>query len=109
MSEPADADMGGVPLEKQHAELAKDSSNVTIASNGEERAAKRLKMDDSATSENGNATETAVPGEGLHDAPSEKVKSQKEENVKPIEDPARTTRPGHVDGRINGVAPVKKE
>lgn len=108
MSEHIDTDMGGVSLERQHAELANDASNVAVTSETEERAAKRLKKDDSTPSQTGAVVETTVPGEGLHEAPSEKenVNPQNGEAAKSVPE---ASRPEHVDGRVNGIAKIKKE
>ncbi|RSL69792.1 hypothetical protein CEP53_002099 [Fusarium sp. AF-6] len=101
MSEQADAQMGGVTPEPQHAEVAADASNITAADDGE-RASKRLKMNDSVPSQ-------SVPGEGLHDAPAgkdEKATNVEKEQTQESKSESKTE---HVDGRTKGVAPIKKE
>jgi tRNA-dihydrouridine synthase 3 len=104
MSEQADAQMGGVTPEPQHAEVAADASNIATAAATDdgERASKRLKMNDSAPSQ-------SVPGEGLHDAPAgkdEKAANGEKEQTQESKSDSKTE---HVDGRTKGVAPIKKE
>lgn len=106
MSEQADADKGCVAPERQHEVLANDASNITIDSNDGERAAKRLKTDFSFPPE-------SAPGEGLHDAPASKdtkenIGPSNGENVTQAEE-SKARNVDHVDGRVKGVAPIKKE
>ena len=63
--------MGDAPS-LQHAEMVADSSNLVAALDSDERAVKRLKMDEPVSVSGGNNMnnmQPLVPGEGLHDAP----------------------------------------
>lgn len=112
MSDQADTNMGGASPERQHAELANDASNITMTTQPEERASKRLKMDHSEPTQSESViVEQGVPGEGLHDAPvgKENAKPTNENHDKEgglAEKPVQ--KPGHVDGR-SGTALIKKE
>ncbi|CAM1504349.1 Fc.00g019400.m01.CDS01 [Cosmosporella sp. VM-42] len=112
MSDQDDTNMGGVPLEEQHTKLANDASSIAVTSNTEERAAKRLKMDDSTPTQVGAVSETNVPGEGLHDASAGKenvVPTTNGEAGKETKESKLVSKPEHVDGRARGVALIKKE
>lgn len=91
-----------------HAELAADAGNIDVFSGQEERAAKRLKVTDSAAE-----AIPSVPGEGLHDAPvaqqEPKVPTVSNEGNGEAAEESTKQASGHVDGRTKGVAPVKKE
>ncbi|QPC75142.1 hypothetical protein HYE68_005894 [Fusarium pseudograminearum] len=104
MSEQPDALMGDASPGHEHAELVADASNIETSTDDEERASKRVKMNDSIPTE-------SVPGEGLHDAPASKengnVTNGDKENV--TEEPNPDSKPEHVDGRTKGIAPIKKE
>ena len=111
MSDEADTNMGGVSPERQHAELANDASNIAVTTETEERAAKRLKMDDEKPVQTVSIiVDGGVPGEGLHDAPArdENVNPTGEENKNQEGDKVQQ-KPEHIDGRLRGTAPVKKE
>ncbi|KAI9899185.1 hypothetical protein N3K66_005646 [Trichothecium roseum] len=71
-----------------HDQIANDASNLTAVPEEGERAAKRLKTEDTAPQ---SVEETPVPGSGLHDAPV------KDDDQK-----------GQAESR-KGVAPIKKE
>lgn len=104
--------MGGVSLGTQHAELANNASNIDITSEPEERASKRLKMDDSSSAAKDSvAIEQTVPGEGLHDAPASKENENPPTggNDVPAQKENRPPNPEHVDGRVKGMASIKKE
>ncbi|RSL51717.1 hypothetical protein CEP54_011268 [Fusarium duplospermum] len=103
MSEQADAQMGGVTPEPQHAEVAADASNITtVAADDGERASKRLKTNDSVPSQ-------SVPGEGLHDAPAVKDEKATNGEKEQTQESKVGSKTEHVDGRTKGVAPIKKE
>ena len=73
------------PNGEDHEKIAEDASSLTRPADGEERAAKRIKVNDDG-----------VPGEGLHDAPEPSNGNGAESKA---ED----------DGRVPGQAPIKKE
>lgn len=103
MAEESDTKMeGGFPTQ----ELAADASNIEVVPEQEERAAKRLKVDNPAV-------EAAVPGEGLHDAPAAQdtngSTAPNGENGQTAQDSEDKAKSGHVDGRMRNVAPIKKE
>ncbi|KAM0354745.1 hypothetical protein HYE67_008604 [Fusarium culmorum] len=104
MSEQPDAPMGDVSPGHEHAELIADASDIETSTDDGERASKRVKMNDSIPAE-------SVPGEGLHDAPASKengnVINGDKENLTEEQNP--DSKPEHVDGRIKGIAPIKKE
>lgn len=104
MSDQHDAQMGGVSPGNAHAELAADASNVTTSTKDEERASKRLKVNDSIPFQ-------SAPGEDLHDAPAPKENEQSTNGDKENEVPRPKPDPKaeYVDGRSKGVAPIKKE
>lgn len=103
MSEQADVKMEGGSPQAQHPPPANDSSNAPVDSDAGERASKRLKMEDSALSQAAPAFQKTAPGEG-------------QDNVNPIKsenghtgDSNTDSKPDHVDGRVKGLAPIKKE
>ncbi|KAF4339619.1 tRNA-dihydrouridine synthase 3 [Fusarium beomiforme] len=104
MSEQPDAQMGGASPGHEHAELAADASNITASPKGGERASKRIKVNNSIPSQ-------SVPGEDLHDAPvpKENGTSTNGDKEKETSESKSELKAEHVDGRIKGVAPIKKE
>jgi hypothetical protein len=112
MAEESDVNMTGAPSGQERVVLANDASNVAVAPDSEERAAKRLKMDSPAKleesnavekivdgpakPEKSNAVEKTVPGEGLHDAPAKEGDAKKPEVIDSRD-------------RRTGNAPIKKE
>ena len=104
MSEQPDAQMGGVSPGHEHAELVADASNITTSADDGERASKRVKMDESTPSQ-------SVPGEGLYDAPVSKENGNATNGDKEnqTQEQKSDSKPEHVDGRVKGVAPIKKE
>lgn len=103
MSEQADVKMEGGSPQAQHALPANDSSNAPIDADAGERASKRLKTEDSPPSQAAPAFEKAVPGED-----QDNVNPTKSENGH-TGDPNTDPKPDHVDGRVKGLAPIKKE
>lgn len=82
-----------------HGDLANDAASLAPAPPDEERAAKRLKVDNAATSQTEDVA-MAVPGEGLHDAPAPAPNGHSTEPTAKV-DPR--------DDRSRCTAPVKKE
>ncbi|KFA73071.1 hypothetical protein S40288_02806 [Stachybotrys chartarum IBT 40288] len=82
-----------------HGDLANDAASLAPAPPDEERAAKRLKVDNAATSHTEDVA-MAVPGEGLHDAPAPAPNGNST-------DPTAKVDPR--DDRSRCTAPVKKE
>lgn len=76
-------------------ELSNDASNVIVT---EERASKRLKMDNSAPSAEGVQHPKTVLGEDLHNAPAMKENIPLKENGDGLKRETRI-----------GMAPIKKE
>lgn len=103
MSEQADVKMEGGSPQAQHAPPANDSSNAPVDADAGERASKRLKTEDSPPSRAAPAFEEAVPGEGQDNA--NPTKSENGQAGDSNTDP----KPDHVDGRVKGLAPIKKE
>ncbi|KAI9171704.1 tRNA-dihydrouridine(47) synthase [NAD(P)(+)] [Paramyrothecium foliicola] len=105
MAEEPDVKMSDVPSGKEHAELARDAASLEMVPESDERAVKRLKLDASAESTPQPGIDQAVPGEGLHDAPATSDKTNAEGGVAP----SAKAGDEHVNGRVKGLAPVKKE
>lgn len=101
------ANMDGAAPSEQHGKLANDASNLEAVPASEERAAKRLKTNDSAPVHGGGIELQTVPSEGLHDAPKENGsdgdKAMTDSKV------ANGTSNGDVKERVRGMAPIKKE
>ncbi|KAK0384004.1 hypothetical protein NLU13_8093 [Sarocladium strictum] len=99
--------MDGAPPSEHHEKLADDASNVEMVSNGEERAAKRLRTNDSAPVHGGGAEVQSVPGEGLHDAPKENGTNAG--TVMTEGKVSNGASNGDSRGQVRGIAPIKKE
>lgn len=90
MAEQNDTNMGGVS--PQSPAQTTDSKTINAMSDAEERAPKRIKVDGPAPDEKENGT-----------------KKDNQENELRGENANGPPKPEHVDGRIKGCAPVKKE
>lgn len=98
MAEDSNVNVTGAPSGQEH-NLANGASNTDVAPVPEERAAKRLKVDDSADSRESGSAEQPVHREGLHDGPA-KAEGGEEQKL------------GDANGggdRRPGLTPIKKE
>ncbi|KAH6900287.1 hypothetical protein B0T10DRAFT_554824 [Thelonectria olida] len=93
MSEQTDTNMGGVSPQPQPAPQASGSKNINVMPDAEERSSKRIKTDGSAPDQEMNGAKKP----NTENAPSDKITSSGD------------SRPAHADGRVKGMAPVKKE
>lgn len=94
------------------------ASNSPVVSNSEERAAKRIKVDVSANAKKENSGEDAVLGEVSNAAPielqaeihaSKSAKDETEQATQPAKKSTDHRDNRDADGRVKGLAPVKKE
>lgn len=91
----------------QHSKIAADASSIEAAPVIEERASKRQKTDDTAPMHGGGDEMKSVPGDGLHDAP--KAADVDGEQGVPETKAGNGTSKGEANGRVRGIAPIKKE
>ncbi|KPM40690.1 tRNA-dihydrouridine(47) synthase [NAD(P)(+)] [Neonectria ditissima] len=111
MSEEVDSKMGGDSPKVERAQAINDLGHATIDSNAtEERASKRLKMEDSAASLAAPVSDKATLGEKLPEVLSGEGKTDQTQGENGQNGESKTdSKPAHVDGRVKGLAQVKKE